>query len=80
MSKDDKKLEVVDGDGSTLNIDDYAKNKFETLKKYINDQNNPKLKFGFVRVMGSQLYLANSEWSEDLSNRNYWLPIEVYIR
>lgn len=76
-------IEVKGGmtaDGSTLNIDDYAKNKFETLKKYINDQNNPKLKFGFVRVMGSQLYLANSEWSEDLSNRNYWLPIEVYIR
>ena len=67
-------------DGSSLNVDDYVQNKFNALKKYIQKTNIINLKFGFVRAIGSQLYLANECWVEDLADRRYWLPIEVYIR
>ena len=76
-------IEVKGGqeaDGTTENRDNYAANKFEALKNYIYEQGKENLKFGFVRLMGSQLYLSNTAWDEDLSNRNCWLPIEVFIR
>ena len=76
-------IEVKGGqeaDGTTENRDNYAPNKFEALKNYILEQNNVNLKFGFVRLMGSQLYLSNTEWKEDLADRSCWLPIEVFIR
>lgn len=76
-------IEVKGGqgaDGTTENRDNYAPNKFEALKNYILEQNNVNLKFGFVRLMGSQLYLSNTEWKEDLTDRSCWLPIEVFIR
>ena len=69
-----------EADGTTENRDNYAPNKFEALKNYILEQNNVNLKFGFVRLMGIQLYLSNTEWKEDLTYRSCWLPIEVFIR
>ena len=59
------------------NIDNYARHKFEALKSYAD--NNPSIKWGFVRAVGNQLYLSNTVWDEDVTNRNVWKPIEVFI-
>jgi hypothetical protein len=31
-------------------------------------------------LLECQLYLSNTEWVDDLNDRNYWLPIEVFIK
>lgn len=67
----------VSGDGTSKNIDAYAKNKFEALKNYSERHNN--IKWGFVRAIGLQLYLSNTIWDEDMMNRNVWKPIECFI-
>lgn len=64
-------------DGTSQNIDAYAKNKFEALKKYSETHNN--IKWGFVRAVGTQLYLSNTVWDENIMNRNVWKPIECFI-
>ena len=56
----------------------YAKNKFEALKEYAN--RHPNIHWGFVRAVGNQLYMSNTEWDEDVTNRNVWKPIEVFIQ
>ncbi len=60
------------------NIDKYAKNKFEALKDY--GKRYPNVKWGFVRAVGNQLYLSNTEWTENMADRKNWLPIEVFIK
>ena len=67
----------VSSDGTSRNIDGYAERKFNALKEY--GEKHPELKWGFVRAVGTQLYLSNTKWSEDLTNRNVWKPIEVFI-
>lgn len=37
------------------------------------------VKWGFVRAIGPQLYLSNTVWCEDATDRNVWKPIEVFI-
>lgn len=64
-------------DGTSNNIDHYANRKFEALKDY--GSRHPEIKWGFIRAVGAQLYLSNTEWSEDMTNRNIWKPIEVFI-
>lgn len=64
-------------DGSSNNIDKYAKNKFEALKEYA--QRHPELKWGFVRAVGTQLYISNTEWAEDVTNSAVWKPLEMVI-
>lgn len=64
-------------DGSSNNIDKYAGKKFEALKEYA--QRHPELKWGFVRAVGTQLYISNTEWTEDVTNAEVWKPIEVVI-
>ena len=64
-------------DGSSNNIDKYAPRKFDALKEYAS--RHPEVKWGFVRAVGTQIYLSNTEWSEDVTNRNIWKPIEVFI-
>ena len=64
-------------DGSSNNIDGYAEKKFNALKEY--GEKHPEVKWGFVRAVGTQLYLSNTVWSEDMTNRNIWKPIEVFI-
>ena len=64
-------------DGSSNNIDKYAPRKFDALKEYAS--RHPEIKWGFVRAVGTQIYLSNTEWSEDVTNRNVWKPIEVFI-
>ena len=64
-------------DGSSNNIDKYAHRKFEALKEYAS--RHPDIKWGFIRAVGIQIYLSNTEWSEDVTNKNIWKPIEVFI-
>lgn len=64
-------------DGASNNIDGYAERKFESLKEY--GERHPEIKWGFVRAVGTQLYLSNTVWCEDVTNRNVWKPIEVFI-
>lgn len=68
----------LSSDGESNNIDSYAKNKFEALKEYANRHSN--IHWGFVRAVGNQLYMSNTEWDEDVTNRNVWKPIEVFIQ
>lgn len=65
-------------DGESNNVDCYAKNKFESLKEY--GKRHPEVKWGFVRAIGNQIYMSNTVWDEDVTNRNVWKPIEVFIQ
>lgn len=67
----------MNADGESANIDSYVKNKFEAMNVYASK--HPDIKWGFVRAVGNQLYLSNTEWTEDMMNRNIWKPIEVFI-
>lgn len=64
-------------DGESNNIDRYASRKFAALKEY--GERHPEIKWGFVRAVGTQLYLSNTEWTEDVTNHNVWEPIETFI-
>lgn len=64
-------------DGESNNVDKYAGRKFEALKEYGNQYGD--IQWGFVRAVGTQLYLSNTVWTEDVTNRNVWKPIEVFI-
>ena len=68
----------MNAEGESANIDKYAKNKFEALKDYATRHSN--IHWGFVRAIGNQLYLSNTEWDENVTNRNVWKPIEVFIQ
>ena len=67
----------ITSDGSSNNIDDYAGKKFDALKSYANKYGN--IKWGFVRAVGSQIYMSNTEWDENVMNNNVWKPIESII-
>ena len=64
-------------DGTSNNVDKYARHKFEALKEYAS--RHPEVKWGFVRAVGTQLYLSNTVWDENVLNRNVWKPIECFI-
>lgn len=64
-------------DGIYNNIDAYAKNKFEALKEYCTRY--PDIKFGFVRSIGEKLFISNTEWVEDITDKNVWKPIKTYL-
>lgn len=64
-------------DGMSNNVDKYARHKFEALKEYASRY--PEVKWGFVRAVGEQLYLSNTVWDENVTNRNVWKPIECFI-
>lgn len=63
-------------DGGSNNVDKFAARKFEALKEYA--QRHPAIKWGFVRAVGTQIYLSNTEWAEDVTN-SVWKPIEEFI-
>ena len=66
-------------DGSSNNIDRYAARKFDALKGY--GSRHPEIKWGFVRAVGTQIYMSNTVWSEDVTNQNVWKPIEsLYMK
>ena len=55
----------------------YAKNKFYALKEY--GEKHPKVKWGFIRAVGTQIYMSNTEWDENVLNKNIWKPIEEFM-
>lgn len=65
-------------DGKSNNIDGYASKKFEALKEYSKRFNN--VKWGFIRAVGSQIYISNTEWDENVMNKKVWRPIEEIIK
>lgn len=69
-----------DADGKTENIDNYSKNKMQALKEYVENLHDSKVHFGFVRRLGSDLYISTTEWDENLFNSDVWKPIEDYIK
>lgn len=68
----------MNADGESNNIDRYAGRKFTALKEY--GERHPEIKWGFVRAAGTQLYISNTEWKEDVTDGNVWKPIEMFIR
>ena len=65
-------------DGESNNIDKYARHKFEALKAYA--ENQPEIKWGFVRAVGTKLFISNTEWEEDVTDRTVWKYIEDIIK
>lgn len=65
-------------DGSSNNIDSYANRKFEALMEYA--ERIGGINWGFVRAVGTQLYMSNTEWKEDVTDKSVWKPIEDYIK
>ncbi|MCI6806002.1 MAG: hypothetical protein MR912_10515, partial [Prevotella sp.] len=65
-------------DGSSNNIDKYAGKKFDSLKEYCS--RHPELHWGFVRAVGTQLYISNTVWTEDMTNDKVWKPIEIIVQ
>lgn len=65
-------------DGDSNNIDKYAKNKFKALKDYA--LRHDDIKWGFIRAVGNQIYISNTEWDENVTNKNIWKPIEDIIK
>ena len=63
--------------GVSNNIDTYAKRKFEAMKEYSERYQN--IKWGFVRSISMNLYISNTEWSEDMTDRNIWKPIDNVV-
>jgi len=39
----------------------------------------PEIKWGFVRAVGSQLYISNTELTENMFNHDIWKPIDEII-
>jgi len=64
-------------EGGSKNIDIKVENKFEALKEYAKKYN---LNFGFVRDYdkNEQLYLCNTEYTEDMENDNWILLKEIF--
>ena len=67
----------VTADGTSKNIDIYAQRKFEALKDYC--LRYSEIKWGFVRAVGSQLYISNTEWTENMFNHDIWKLIDEVI-
>ena len=65
-------------DGTSANIDKYAAQKFEALKEY--GEKHPNIHWGFVRNLGGQSYISNTEWDENLFNQSVWKPIKEIIK
>ena len=66
----------MSSDGGSNNIDKFAARKFVALKEYA--QRHPEIKWGFVRAVGTQIFLSNTEWAEDVTN-SVWKPIEEFM-
>lgn len=63
--------------GNSKNIDIKVENKFEALKEYAKKYN---VNWGFVRDYdkNEQLYLCNTEYTEDIENDNWILLKEIF--
>ncbi len=64
-------------EGDSNNADKYAARKFDALKEY--GTKHPEIKWGFVRAVGTQIYMSNTVWCEDVTNKDVWKPIEDFM-
>ena len=64
--------------GHSNNIDRMSPIKFDAFKKYVENR-HPELKWGFVRDIGDQLFLNNTEWTEEIARSDKWVPIENFF-
>ena len=58
--------------GHSDNIDVQIGNKFNAFKLYAEEH---KLHWGFVRYIGEDLYINNTEFVDDMSD-DHWKPLE----
>ncbi|MDE6678257.1 MAG: DNA helicase, partial [Ruminococcus sp.] len=58
--------------GHTKNIDSQVKNKFNVFRNYAERYG---VKWGFVCDIDENLYINNTEYTEDMSGDN-WIPLE----
>ncbi|MDT0705714.1 DEAD/DEAH box helicase [Staphylococcus haemolyticus] len=73
-------IETKGGERSShsQNIDPLSSIKFDAFKKYV-EKRHPELNWGFVRDIGEQLYLNNSEWTESIAGSEKWQQIENHF-
>ena len=62
--------------GYTKNIDIQVKNKFNAFRNYAERYG---VKWGFVRDIDENLYINNTEYTEEMSGEN-WLPLENILK
>lgn len=63
--------------GSTnKNIDIQVENKFKAFKEYAKKYN---VHWGFVRDIDEELYISNTEYTEDMSGDN-WIPLDEVLK
>ena len=67
----------TDRDWNSANIDKLATNKFEALKDY--GERHPDIKWWFVRY-DSYLYVSNTEWDENIRNKEVRKRIEQVVK
>lgn len=58
------------------NIDIQVKNKFNAFRNYAERYG---VKWGFVRDIDENLYINNTEYTEEMSGEN-WLPLENILK
>lgn len=68
----------IDSDGVTNNIDKYANNKFNALKKYGEKYKN--VHWGFARSVGNIIMFSNTEWDENVYNQEIWKNIADIVK
>ncbi|HRR78408.1 MAG TPA: DEAD/DEAH box helicase family protein [Ruminococcus sp.] len=62
--------------GHTKNIDIQVKNKFNAFKRYAEKYG---VKWGFVRDIDEELFINNTEYTEDMSGEN-WTSLETVLK
>lgn len=62
--------------GHTKNIDLQVNNKFTAFKDYAERYG---VKWGFVRDIDDELYLCNTEYTDDMFGGN-WMPLESVLK
>ncbi len=60
------------------NIDPMSPIKFDAFKKYV-EKRHPEINWGFVRDIGEQLFLNNTEWSEQIAGNDNWIQIQKFF-
>lgn len=73
-------IETKGGERSnqSQNIDALSAIKFDAFKKYV-ETRHPELKWGFVRDLGENLFLNNTEWTENISGSDSWIYIDEFF-
>lgn len=64
--------------GQSNNIDRMSPTKFSAFKEYV-EQRHPDLNWGFVRNIGEDLFLNNSEWTEAIAGKAEWVAISEFL-